>query len=184
MAEVRPPEHGEDWIGICADALPLQDASAWAVVAGCGGVVTFTGTVRDHGVGDDGAVRHGVTLLEYEAYERPAVERMERLAADARRRWPELGRIVMLHRVGPLELCEAAVVVVVSAPHRGEAFDAARWAIDTLKERVPIWKKEAWAGGSDWGGDARPVQDGPLAVPPASPSASAPAEVTVGRRAS
>ncbi|GAC1589252.1 MAG: hypothetical protein NVS3B21_05740 [Acidimicrobiales bacterium] len=190
MAEVRPPEHGDDWIGICADALPLQEASSWAVVPGCGGVVTFTGTVRDHGVGEDGAVRHGVTLLEYEAYERPAVERMEGLAADARSRWPELGRIVMLHRVGPLELCEAAVVVVVSAPHRGEAFDAARWAIDTLKERVPIWKKEAWAGGSDWGGDARPVQDGPPAVPPASPAASAPAvasapaEVTVGRRAS
>ncbi|GAC1359216.1 MAG: hypothetical protein NVSMB4_18260 [Acidimicrobiales bacterium] len=177
MAEVRPPEHADDWIGICADALPLREASSWAVVPGCGGVVTFTGTVRDHGVGEDGTVRPGVTLLEYEAYEGPALARMEELAAEARRRWPDLGRIVVLHRIGPLGLCEAAVVVVVSAPHRGEAFDAARWVIDALKERAPIWKKEAWAGGSDWGGDARPLPDG-MPVEPA------PAAGAVGRRAS
>jgi len=63
--------------------------------------------------------------------------------------------------VGRLELQEAAVVVVVSAPHRDEAFEAARWCIDTLKATVPIWKKEEWAGGSGWGTDARPVDDLP-----------------------
>jgi molybdopterin synthase catalytic subunit len=79
------------------------------------------------------------------------------IAADARRRWPGLGRVALLHRVGRLELGEVSVAVVVSAPHRGEAFEAARFAIDTLKETVPIWKRESWSGGSDWGTRAVPV---------------------------
>jgi molybdopterin synthase catalytic subunit len=73
------------------------------------------------------------------------------------RLWPKLGRIALLHRVGRLAVTERAVVVVVSAPHRGSAFAAAEWAIDTLKESVPIWKKEEWVGGSDWGVDATPI---------------------------
>ncbi|GAC1319866.1 MAG: hypothetical protein NVSMB12_19330 [Acidimicrobiales bacterium] len=121
--------------------------------------MTFTGTVRDHARGTDGALRADVSVLEYEAYEAPAVARMVAIAAEARRRWPELGRVALLHRVGRLGLREIAVVVVVSAPHRGEAFAAAQWAIDTLKDSVPIWKKEEWAGGSDWGGDARPLAE-------------------------
>jgi molybdopterin synthase catalytic subunit len=83
------------------------------------------------------------------------------LAAEARVRWPGIGRVALLHRVGRLELEDAAVVVVVSAPHRGEAFEAARWCIDTLKATVPIWKKEEWAGGDGWGTDAQPVVDLP-----------------------
>jgi molybdopterin synthase catalytic subunit len=62
--------------------------------------------------------------------------------------------VVLLHRTGPLQVTDTAVVVVVSAPHRGEAFDAARFCIDTLKATVPIWKKETWADGEDWGADA------------------------------
>jgi molybdopterin synthase catalytic subunit len=69
-----------------------------------------------------------------------------------------LGRIALLHRTGHLEVGETSVVVVVSAPHRGEAFEAARFAIDTLKTTVPIWKKETWPGGSEWGTDAVPVR--------------------------
>jgi molybdopterin synthase catalytic subunit len=122
----------------------------------CGAVVTFVGTVRDHADG-----REGVSALDYEAYEGPATERLSGLAAEARERWGGVGRIALLHRVGRLELEEAAVVVVVSAPHRDEAFEAAKWCIDTLKATVPIWKKEEWAGGSGWGTDAQPVGDLP-----------------------
>ena len=85
-------------------------------------------------------------------------------AAAARSRWPSLGRLAMLHRVGRLHVGEAAVRVVVSAPHRGEAFDAARWCIDTVKSSVPIWKHEAWADGSGWGTGSVPITD-PVAIP-------------------
>mgnify|MGYP002402724831 CR=1 FL=1 len=159
MPAARPPEHDDEWIGIGSDALPVAEALQWAVLDRCGGVVSFTGTVRDHATSPDGSAREGVTVLEYEAYEGPALGRMRELAAEARRRWPGLGRIALLHRVGRLGRGETAVVVVVSAPHRGEAFDAARWAIDTLKETVPIWKREEWSGGSDWGGDSRRLAD-------------------------
>jgi molybdopterin synthase catalytic subunit len=160
MAEVRvpilPPGSDGDWVAITEAVLPVAEALAWAVVPRCGGVVTFVGTVRDHAEGRD-----GVSALEYEAYEVPATDRMAALAAEARERWPGLGRVALLHRVGRLELQEIAVAVVVSAPHRGEAFEAAKWCIDTLKATVPIWKKEEWAGGSGWGTDAQSVGDLP-----------------------
>jgi molybdopterin synthase catalytic subunit len=159
MASVRPPDHDDDWIAVSPAELPAAEAAAWAVVDRCGGIVTFAGTVRDHARTGDGVLREAVSVLEYEAYEGPATERMALIAQEARRRWPDLGRIALLHRVGRLSVRDTAVVVVVSAPHRGEAFEAARWAIDTLKETVPIWKKEEWAGGSDWGADARPLAD-------------------------
>lgn len=92
-----------------------------------------------------------MTLLEYEAYVEQVVPKLRAIADGAREQWTDLGRIALLHRIGPLELCELAVVVVVSAPHRGEAFDAGRWCIDTLKATVPIWKKERWRDGEDWG---------------------------------
>ncbi len=160
MAEVRalipPSGQVDDWVGISPCPLPVADAMTWAVVPRCGGVVTFAGTVRDHAEGRD-----GVSALEYEAYEGPALERLGAIAAEARVRWPALGRVVLLHRVGRLALTDVAVVVVASAPHRGDAFDAARWSIDTLKATVPIWKKEEWAGRSDWGTDAQPLADLP-----------------------
>jgi molybdopterin synthase catalytic subunit len=112
----------------------------------------FSGTVRDHADG-----RPGVSSLEYEAYEAHVVPRLAAIAAEARSRWPMLGRLVMLHRTGALAVEESSVVVVASAPHRGEAFDAARYCIDTLKETVPIWKRETWEGGVDWGTCAHEV---------------------------
>jgi molybdopterin synthase catalytic subunit len=105
----------------------------------------FTGTARDHSEG-----RGGVELLEYEAYEEQVVPRLHAVADAARARWPAIRRVALLHRIGPIELTEAAVIVAVSSPHRAEAFEAARFCIDTLKETVPIWKREHWAGGSDW----------------------------------
>jgi molybdopterin synthase catalytic subunit len=119
-------------------------------------VVSFVGTVRDHAEG-----RPDVTAIEYEAYIEQVEPRLAEVAAHTRRRWQELGRLVLLHRVGPLRVTEASVVVVASAPHRGEAFDAARFAIDAVKTTVPIWKAEHWAGGVDWGTDAHEVGDAP-----------------------
>ena len=144
----------DDWVALADEPLPVDAAARWAVRPACGAVVTFSGTARDH-AGD----RQGVTGLEYEAYEDQAVPRMAAIVGAARTRWPEIGRMAILHRVGEVPIGESAVVVIVSAPHRGEAFDAARFAIDALKATVPIWKHERWDGGASWGVDAQHVTD-------------------------
>lgn len=136
-----------------ADRAELSEASLdigslyqWAVSPRAGAVVVFSGTVRDHAEG-----RTGVESLTYEAYEEVAVRKMQEVIAEARHRFPSVVRIALVHRIGRLSLEESAVAVVVSAPHRPEAFEAARFAIDAVKKSVPIWKKEEWARGSDWG---------------------------------
>lgn len=149
MTTVQPPASGDTWLGLTTDELSIGDAYDWVVRPDCGGVVVFSGTVRDHADG-----RPGVSLLEYEAYEEQVEPRFVAIADEVRMRWPSTGRVVLWHRVGPLEVTESSVVVAVSAPHRPEAFSAARFAIDTLKTSVPIWKRETWQGGSDWGLDA------------------------------
>jgi molybdopterin synthase catalytic subunit len=136
---------GRDWLAISGGQLPVDAAWKWAGVPECGGIVTFCGTVRDHSDG-----RTGVTSLEYEAYEEQVVPRLAAVASAARARWPAIGRLALLHRVGRLEVGEVAVVVAASTPHRAEAFAAAQFCIDTLKHTVPIWKRETWEGGSDW----------------------------------
>ncbi|MDQ1401898.1 MAG: molybdopterin synthase catalytic subunit [Actinomycetota bacterium] len=144
---------GHDWCDISTDVLPVDGALEWAVLPSCGAVVLFSGTVRDHAEG-----RTGVTGLEYEAYLEQARPRLNEVAAEIRRRWPETGRIALLHRVGRLVVTDAAVVVVVSAPHREAAFAAARYGIDAVKATVPIWKREEWEGGADWGTDAQHLE--------------------------
>jgi molybdopterin synthase catalytic subunit len=142
---VQPPTAGDTWCGLSSEPLPLEEAYTWALRPDCGAVVVFTGTARDHSEG-----RRDVDLLEYEAYDEHVVPTLEAVATQARDRWPGLGGIVLLHRTGPVALTEAAVVVAVSAPHRGEAFEAARFCIDTVKATAPIWKRERWADGEDW----------------------------------
>ncbi len=106
----------------------------------CGAVVTFLGTVRD-------LSGEKVTVaLDYEAYGPMAERKMAEIEADTRSRWP-VGEIALIHRLGHLEVGEISVAVSVSCPHRSQAFDACRHAIDRLKELVPIWKKENWADG-------------------------------------
>lgn len=139
------PPQGDEWIGVCEGPLPVDDAWKWAALGNCGGIVTFCGTVRNHSDG-----RPEVTSLEYEAYFEHVVPRLGDVAVAARARWPEIGRLALLHRVGRLEIGEVSVVVVASTPHRSEAFAAAQFCIDTLKHTVPIWKRETWSGGSDW----------------------------------
>ncbi len=124
---------------------PLDVAEVMRRVAGpgMGGVVVFVGSVRDHARGH--AIRH----LEYEAYPGMAEREMHKIAGAAAERWPG-ARVAIAHREGRLEIGDLAVVVVAAAPHRGEAFEACRFAIDTLKQTVPIWKKEFAAGGEYW----------------------------------
>ena len=143
---MAPPCDADTWVALSADPLPVGAATDWVVLPQCGAVVVFVGTARDH-AGD----RTGVDTLTYEAYEEQAVPRLAAVADDVRARWPDVGRIALLHRTGTLALGDAAVVVAVSTPHRAESFEAARFAIDAVKASVPIWKKESWAGGSDWG---------------------------------
>ncbi len=151
----NPP--GDDemvWLALTTSELPVDRAWTWVRRADCGAIVLFAGTVRDHAEG-----RPGVTMLEYEAYESQVVPRLEAIAGDALSRWAGIGRVVIWHRTGPLELEECSVVVAVSAAHRGEAFDAARYCIDSVKRSVPIWKREVWSGGDGWGLDAHEIAE-------------------------
>ncbi|CAB4900205.1 unannotated protein [freshwater metagenome] len=156
---MHAPTLGNTWVGITADTLPIAAAYEWAVRDDCGAVVLFSGTVRDHAEG-----RSGVQHLTYEAYDEQAPIKMHEIADQVRERWPDTGRVVLLHRTGRLEIGESSVIVVVSSPHRPEAFEAGRYAIDALKASVPIWKHEVWADGSDWGTGAHDVVP-PDAVP-------------------
>jgi len=145
---------GDTWIELAGEALPIDAVYDWTVRADCGGVVLFSGTVRDHAEG-----RTGVTHLDYEAYEEQVVPRIEAIVDQARVRWPDIGRVAVLHRVGRIEVGASSVVVCVGSPHRAEAFEAARFCIDTLKAAVPIWKQEHWTGGSDWGLGAHEIRE-------------------------
>jgi molybdopterin synthase catalytic subunit len=138
-----PDQH--DWDACGTGELPVDQTWRWASLDGCGAVVTFCGTVRNHS-----DQRSDVVSLEYEAYEEYVVPRLLRIAAQARQHWPEIGRLVLLHRVGILKVGEVSVVVTASTPHRAHAFSAAHFCIDTIKLTVPIWKRETWVGGSEW----------------------------------
>ena len=142
---ITPPT-GDTWTALVEGPVPVEAASGWVVLPSCGAVVVFNGTARDHSTG-----RADVSRLEYEAYEEQVVPRLEALVVEARRRWPDIARVAAIHRIGLVPVTESAIVVAVSAPHRGDAFDAARFVIDTLKATVPIWKKETWADGESWG---------------------------------
>jgi len=123
-----------------------------AVAPSDGALCTFVGVVR----AESGGRR--VTHLEYEAYEPMALALMDEIEAEVRRLWP-VTDVRVVHRLGRLEIGEASVAVAVAAPHRAEAFAACRFAIDTLKARVPIWKKEFYADGAAWlEGPASPAE--------------------------
>jgi molybdopterin synthase catalytic subunit len=144
----------DTWVRLTDAPLAVGDLHDWAVRPDCGAVVVFTGTVRDHAEG-----RTGVSSLEYEAWAEAVEPRLASLAAEARRRWPGIGRLALHHRTGTLVPGESSVVVAVSTPHRAQAFEAARWCIDRLKASIPIWKRETWDGGEGWGLDATEIED-------------------------
>ncbi|HTX01444.1 MAG TPA: molybdenum cofactor biosynthesis protein MoaE [Acidimicrobiales bacterium] len=157
MSDLSPPDPSEhDWLALATAPIPLVEALSWVSDPGCGAVVLFSGVVRDHADG-----RPGVSVLEYEAYEEQVVPHLARIAAEARRRWPSLARLVAIHRAGALAVGEVAVVVVVSTEHREAAFEAGRFVIDTIKAEVPIWKLETWEGGRAWSEACSPVGAAP-----------------------
>lgn len=110
----------------------------------CGAVVTFLGTVREMTAGKQ------TVALDYEAYPAMAEKKLAEIEQETRARWP-VGDMMIVHRLGHLELGDISVAMAVSCPHRHQAFEACRHAIDRLKEIVPVWKKENWADGStEW----------------------------------
>ena len=111
---------------------------------GAGATVLFLGTVRNHSPG-----REGVTHLEYDAYREHVEARLADDVREAGERWPVLAAVCE-HRVGRVDVGEASVAVAVSSAHRADAFEAARYVIDQLKDRAPIWKQEHWPGGAEW----------------------------------
>jgi molybdopterin synthase catalytic subunit len=110
-----------------------------------GAIATFLGVVRGQTRG------RRVRYLEYEAYREMAIPKMREIADEIHRKW-KVDEIAMIHRIGRLQVGEASVAIAVSAPHRHEAFAACAYAIDRLKEVVPIWKKEVWTDGEEWVG--------------------------------
>lgn len=131
---------------ITSDPLSLDALLSEVSHPGAGAVVLFLGVVRDNN--EDRTVNY----LEYEAHEVAARASMEQIGQEAERRWPG-AHIAAAHRMGRLEIGEASVLVAASAPHRAEAFGAARYVIDTLKAESPIWKKEIFEGGEVWIGE-------------------------------
>ena len=139
MTDVSPT----DLIDLTPAPLRADAAAAFVVDPTAGGIAVFVGTTR----AEENPGGAALVALDYEAYADMALQAMRALAARARERWP-IVKLALLHRVGRVAVGEASVVVAVSSGHRGEAFEACRWLIDTLKAEVPIWKKEVWADGS------------------------------------
>lgn len=165
--QIRCPEQREEReesiegirVALTRDRVPVAETIEWATVPHSGAVITFTGTVRDNN--DDLAGHHtGIVGIDYEAFDRHVEPRLRQIALAAKDQWPALGRVALCHRVGPVPVTEASVLVVVSAPHRGEAFTAARFCIDILKDSVPVWKREYGGDGtSGWVATGNQIDD-------------------------
>ena len=132
-------------VAVTVDPLDLQALTAeiGAGADGDGAIAAFAGLVRDHNQG------RRVRFLEYEAYEPLAVRALERIVVEARAAWPR-ARLALHHRIGRLEIGEASIIIVAASAHRGEAFAACRYAIERVKQIVPIWKREHFEGGELW----------------------------------
>jgi len=145
VALIPPVAGGAGCFRVSKDPLKLDEVVRAVEGHGLGGVVTFSGQVRDQTRG------RAVIQLEYEAYAPMAERVFAQIAAEAAAKW-ERSRMAIIHRVGLLRPGELAVVIAASAPHRAEAFDACRHAIERLKQDAPIWKKEIFADGEIWVG--------------------------------
>lgn len=128
------------WTGITEEVLSTDDILGRVGADEDGAILLFLGVVRDHN--DD----RPVTGMEYEAYGEMAEGVLENIASEVEERW-ETDRVVILHRIGPLEIGEASVAIAVSTPHRAEAYEASRYVIEEIKERLPVWKREHYEDG-------------------------------------
>ena len=130
-------------IQISAEPLNIQSCIDWVMSPQAGGIDVFIGTVRDATKGKT------VIQLEFEAYEPMAIKEMEKIASHAFEKWP-VQKLLIHHRTGVLQVGEVPVIIAVAAAHRDAAFEACRYVIDTLKQTVPIWKKEIFEDGEVW----------------------------------
>lgn len=154
VALIPPVSGGAPAFEITKDELTAESVSDLVRSPECGAVTVFLGTARRMSRGRE------VEYLEYEAYPEMAIRKMRQIADEVHERW-ETDRIAIRHRVGRIELGEASVAIAVATEHRAEGFAACHYAIDRLKEIVPIWKKEVWVGGGEWiGWDCAVPPDG------------------------
>ena len=140
LVEMKPMKLFE----ITTEDISVDEVVARLANPAIGAVITFVGVVRGNSEGRE------VRYLEYEAYPEMAEETLRQIGDEVRTRWKTIREVAIVHRVGRLEVGEISVVIALSAAHRPQVFDAARYAIDRLKEIVPIWKKEVWKGGEEW----------------------------------
>lgn len=140
---------------VTSEPLNMQELLTFVGDPGAGAIATFIGTARNHNEG------RNVISLEYEAYPEMAEKELKLLGQEAEEKW-DICRMAICHRVGPVQIREASVMIAVSSGHRQDAFSACRFAIEEIKKRVPIWKKEVYEGGEVWIG----TQSGqPLSLP-------------------
>lgn len=136
----------------------VQEVIDKVIWANAGAVNSFIGTVREM------TQQKRTTYLKYEAYIPMAEKQLNKIGQEIQERWPE-ARTAITHRIGSLAISEVAVVIAISTPHRAEAFEASRYAIERIKEIVPIWKKEHWEDGETWVGDQLEKQAYPAGRP-------------------
>ncbi|RAP75481.1 molybdenum cofactor biosynthesis protein [Paenibacillus montanisoli] len=143
-AEIDAVERAKRFF-ITEEPLSVDAITAMVIVPNNGAAITFTGTTREW--------THGsrTVRLEYEAYIPMAVKTLEQIGDEIEERWPG-AQVAIAHRIGVVEIAEISVVIAVSAPHRGDCYEASRYAIERLKQIVPIWKREIWEDGSEWKG--------------------------------
>lgn len=123
--------------------IDLDELVRYVTDPAAGAIVPFIGTTRDNNEG------RKVIALDYEAYPEMAEKELARIGADAAKRWP-ICKMAIVHRLGPVQIGEASVIIAVSSAHRDAAFAASRFAIEEIKKTVPIWKKEVFEGGEIW----------------------------------
>jgi molybdopterin synthase catalytic subunit len=141
---MKMPGMAEDIFEITREPIDKPGLERRLITGAAGAMVTFDGVVRDNTKG------RPVVTLQYEAYVPMALKEMRRLGDDIRAHWPDIERIGIIHRFGELKISESSVVIVITSPHRRVAFEACHYAIDRLKQTVPIWKKEIFADGEAW----------------------------------
>jgi molybdopterin synthase catalytic subunit len=133
----------DEWMEILDQEIDAAGVVGFVTDARAGGIAMFLGTTRAER-NDRGRV---LVALDYDAYREMAQKQLRELADQARKRWPVV-KLALVHRTGRVKLGEASVAIAVSSPHRGDAFEACRWLIDSLKSTAVIWKKEIWDDGS------------------------------------
>lgn len=138
---------------ITTEPLEIEEVTKRVIRREAGAVNTFIGTVREFTKGKR------TLFLQYETYKEMAEKKLEQITKEIEQQWPS-AEVAIAHRIGRLEITDIAVIIAVSTPHRNDSYEASRYAIERIKEIVPIWKKEHWEDGEEWIGDQKEVRLG------------------------